>query len=173
MPNKKLDVLGVILSIVSAASGCPVSSIESKSRKRDVVIPRHMYRYYANKYTDYSLSAISSYIGGTHADVIHSSKEVNKILDSKESPYYEWTIRVENLLRDELVEYTRFFFRAVQIVESHKQEIKPLNFYIKVIEDLTKDVHYILATNAIADEARAKILKDLESSRNFYEFVKK
>lgn len=173
MATKKLDILGAILSVVSIASGCTVKNIEGGSRERLIVIPRHMYRYYAKKYTDYSLTAISSYIGGTHADIIRSVKEVRKIITAQEAPYYEWTVRIEELLREELTEYTRFFYRATQIIEMHKHTKKPLDFYMNVIDDLTKDVHYILATNAIADESRAEILKSLETSNDFYEFIKK
>ncbi|MFA9290077.1 MAG: chromosomal replication initiator protein DnaA [Solirubrobacteraceae bacterium] len=66
-----------IQQVISDYLKVPIESIQSKTRKRDVVQARHLSMYFAKKYTNSSLSSIGSKIGKRdHATVLHACKTV-------------------------------------------------------------------------------------------------
>ncbi|RLD62742.1 MAG: chromosomal replication initiator protein DnaA [Bacteroidetes bacterium] len=61
----------------------PVSLINSKTRKREIVQARQIAMYFAKSLTKQSLSTIGAKIGGKdHATVLHACKTVNNLIDT-------------------------------------------------------------------------------------------
>ena len=55
--------------------------LKSKSRKKEIVMARHVAMYLAKKYTNHSLKSIGYYCGGRdHSTVIHALQTVNDML---------------------------------------------------------------------------------------------
>jgi chromosomal replication initiator protein len=57
--------------------------LESKSKKRSIVHPRHIAMYLCRTFTDYSLEAIGKAFNRDHASVIHSIAKIKKEMDEK------------------------------------------------------------------------------------------
>jgi len=68
----KAVTIELIKTIVSEHYNIPVTELVSKSRKKNVVLPRQMAIYLARKYTDQSLQAIGRSFNRYHATIIHS-----------------------------------------------------------------------------------------------------
>jgi chromosomal replication initiator protein len=56
--------------------------IKSKSRKKEIVIPRQMAMYFAKEFTDLSLVMIGTYLGRDHSTVIHAISSVENMRDT-------------------------------------------------------------------------------------------
>lgn len=84
-----------ILSTVSAASGVYRQDILSKSRRREVVLSRHLIAYYCYCKKIGSLSWIGKKIGNKdHSTVIHAKNGIEDLLQVKDNnlmPLYEIT----------------------------------------------------------------------------------
>lgn len=60
-----------------------LESLKSKTRKKEVVMARHVAMYLAKQYTNHSLKSIGHYCGGRdHSTVIHALQAVNDMLDT-------------------------------------------------------------------------------------------
>lgn len=82
--TKKEITLDYIKTVVCQAMNVDVSSLESKSRKRDIVQARQVAMYFAKSLTkNYSLQHIGSHIAGRdHSTVLHSCKAVANLMDT-------------------------------------------------------------------------------------------
>lgn len=61
----------------------PLESIKSKTRKKAIVIARHVAMYLAKQYTKHSLKSIGQYCGGRdHSTVIHALQTVKDMLET-------------------------------------------------------------------------------------------
>jgi len=80
--NKGISIEG-IQELVSEQFSIPVEQLNSKSRKRNVVIARQLSMYLAKQYTKNSLKAIGNYFGGKdHSTVIYSCNAIKDLLDT-------------------------------------------------------------------------------------------
>ena len=69
-----------IIETVCDHFGLETSSIQTKSRKREVVQARQIAMYLAKEYTDYSVARIGKLIGDRdHATVLHAFKTVKEL----------------------------------------------------------------------------------------------
>lgn len=82
--SKKEITLDYIKTVVCQAMNVNISSLESKSRKRDIVQARQVAMYFAKSLTkNYSLQHIGAHIAGRdHSTVLHSCKAVANLMDT-------------------------------------------------------------------------------------------
>lgn len=74
-----------ILNLVISTFGIDMKSINSKSRKREIVLARQAAMYLCKQYTTQSVSRIGTIIGGRdHATVLHAIKNVGDLLQTDE-----------------------------------------------------------------------------------------
>ena len=70
-----------ILNLVIGTFGVDMKSINSKSRKREIVLARQAAMYLCKQYTTQSVSRIGTVVGGRdHATVLHAIKNVEDLL---------------------------------------------------------------------------------------------
>lgn len=70
-----------ILNIVIGKFGVDMKSVNSKSRKREIVLARQAAMYLCKQYTTQSVSRIGTVVGGRdHATVLHAIKNVEDLL---------------------------------------------------------------------------------------------
>lgn len=81
---KKEITLDYIKTVVCQSMNVDVTSLESKSRKRNIVQARQVAMYFAKSLTkNYSLQHIGSHIAGRdHSTVLHSCKAVANMMDT-------------------------------------------------------------------------------------------
>ncbi|MGE0087173.1 MAG: chromosomal replication initiator protein DnaA [Desulfococcaceae bacterium] len=70
--QSKTITIDLIKDLVSEHYNIPVAELVSKSRKKNVVLPRQMAIYLARKYTDQPLQSIGRSFNRYHATIIHS-----------------------------------------------------------------------------------------------------
>lgn len=81
--NKPEITVDYIQKIVCDYFNMPIDSLQTKTRKREVVQARQIAMYFSKNLTKNSLSAIGSLIGSKdHATVLHACKTVNNLLDT-------------------------------------------------------------------------------------------
>jgi len=167
---EQLEVLHLIMSTVSKATFIPIHFIKSKWRKREVVIARQMYHYYANKYTKCSLASIAKVTHSpSHSSVIHSRGEVIKILENKELPYYIWTEKIEGIMFSKLQYINNPKERVVNLIAAMKDEYDTATFYEQLIEALQADLEYVRASDDIKGPKEVAILGIRE---HMYDYLK-
>ena len=72
-----------ILNLVIGTFGVDMKSINSKSRKREIVLARQAAMYLCKQYTTQSVSRIGTIVGGRdHATVLHAIKNVGDLLQT-------------------------------------------------------------------------------------------
>jgi len=77
----EFDELNTIIKVVCKYFGMSIETMESKTRKRYVVIPRQFIHYFARFKTAHSLSVIGSMAGQKdHSTVSSSIKTINDLL---------------------------------------------------------------------------------------------
>nr|WKN40393.1 chromosomal replication initiator protein DnaA [Tunicatimonas sp. TK19036] len=73
----------MIIKTVARYYNITVSDLKSKTRKKEVVVPRQIAMYLSKEYTKHSLKAIGYHYGGRdHATVIHSCRSVQEQMKS-------------------------------------------------------------------------------------------
>ncbi len=81
--EKKVITIDEIIKKVSDYYGVEVSAINTRSRKREVVLVRQISMYLAKKYLDMSTSKIGQYVGDRdHATVLHACKTITNLADT-------------------------------------------------------------------------------------------
>ena len=81
--EKKNITIDDIIKTVSGYYGVEVSAINTRSRKREVVLVRQVSMFLAKKYLDMSTSKIGQYVGNRdHATVLHACKTVANLADT-------------------------------------------------------------------------------------------
>lgn len=86
-----------ILIMVSYVTGVPISQIRSRSRKGDVPIARHLVNHFSRKH--YTLASITGLTGYDHSTILHSSKVIYNILETKYPQiHYDWIMTIKNRL---------------------------------------------------------------------------
>lgn len=72
-----------ISSVVSRTFSTPIFDIVGKSRRREIVVARHIIFYFACKYTDMGLISIGEFIGNRdHSTVINARNKVTYDVDN-------------------------------------------------------------------------------------------
>jgi chromosomal replication initiator protein len=72
-----------ISKVVCDYFNMPVDSLQTKTRKREIVQARQITMYFSKNLTKYSLASIGSQIGNKdHATVLHACKTVNNLKDT-------------------------------------------------------------------------------------------
>ena len=81
--EKKTITIDEIIKTVADYYGVEVSAINTRSRKREVVLVRQVAMYLAKKHLDLSTSKIGQYVGNRdHATVLHACKTVTNLADT-------------------------------------------------------------------------------------------
>ena len=81
--EKKVITIDEIIRTVADYYGVEVSAINTRSRKREVVLVRQVSMYLAKKHLDLSTSKIGQYVGDRdHATVLHACKTVTNLADT-------------------------------------------------------------------------------------------
>jgi len=81
--NKHEITIDYIQKIVCDYFNMPVDSLQSKTRKREVVQARQIAMFFSKNMTKSSLASIGSQIGRKdHATVLHACKTVNNLIDT-------------------------------------------------------------------------------------------
>ena len=81
--EKKTITIDDIIKTVSDYYGIECNAINTRSRKREVVLVRQVAMYLAKKHLDMSTSKIGKYIGDRdHATVLHACKTVANLADT-------------------------------------------------------------------------------------------
>ena len=81
--EKPALTIKTILKTVSDFYGVEISAINTRSRKREVVLVRQVAMYLAKKYLDLSTAKIGLYIGNRdHATVLHACKTVTNLCET-------------------------------------------------------------------------------------------
>ena len=82
--NTKREVsIDYIQKVVCSYFEIPVDSIQTKTRKREIVQARQVAMFFSKNLTKASLATIGSQIGGKdHATVLHACKTVNNLLET-------------------------------------------------------------------------------------------
>ena len=81
--EKKAITIDDIIKKVSDYYGVEVNAINTRSRKREVVLVRQVAMYLAKKHLDMSSSKIGKYIGDRdHATVLHACKTITNLADT-------------------------------------------------------------------------------------------
>lgn len=71
--------------VVTEYFNISLESIKSKTRKKEIVIARHVAMYLAKQYTNHSLKYIGDYCGGRdHSTVLHAIQAVNGMLATEQ-----------------------------------------------------------------------------------------
>ena len=82
--------------VVTEYFNISLESIKSKTRKKEIVIARHVAMYLAKQYTNHSLKSIGNYCGGRdHSTVLHAIQAVNDMLATE----HHFKISVEEIMR--------------------------------------------------------------------------
>ena len=81
--EKKSVTIDNIIKTVSEYYGVEVSAINTRSRKREVVLVRQVAMFLAKKHLDMSTSKIGQYIGNRdHATVLHACKTITNLAET-------------------------------------------------------------------------------------------
>lgn len=106
---------------------CLPSKIDSKSRKRNVVIMRQVAHYLGWKHHSGSLYEIGSDLGGKdHATVLHSKKQIENAIDTGE---YFLDTKIEQIVKD-----CEALAKDMQMAETRKNnELEMNNFECEFI----------------------------------------
>ena len=81
--EKKTLTIEEIIKKVSDYYGVEPESINTRSRKREVVLVRQVAMYFAKKYLDLSTAKIGLYVGNRdHATVLHACKTISNLADT-------------------------------------------------------------------------------------------
>ncbi|MDR0414244.1 MAG: chromosomal replication initiator protein DnaA [Prevotellaceae bacterium] len=77
----------------------PVDSVQSKTRKREIVQARQIAMYFSKSMTKTSLASIGAQIGGkNHATVVHACKTINNLMETDRN-FFEMVNNIEKKLR--------------------------------------------------------------------------
>lgn len=77
------DKIDRILFLVNREFRTTTAMLKTKSRKREIVGPRHIAMFFISRYTKLSLESVGSIFGHyDHSTVIHAKKTVNNLMDT-------------------------------------------------------------------------------------------
>ena len=105
-PKQGVEFISTILDIVSKHQNIPVTTIYSRTRKREIVFARQLAMTLSKELTNCSLEKIGLVIGNKdHATVLHAKKTIRNLSDTD-----------SNILGT----YNNLYFKAIsQIKEQH------------------------------------------------------
>lgn len=135
--DKRVSLLDFILKTVAEVSEQSEDRLKARTKKKEVVIARHLYRYFSRKYTRYSLAAIGEITGNDHATTLHGIKETKQIVAAKEHPYYSWYITIDGRLQKEISITSDFLLNAVGFVNSLDEIKEQVPFYETLVKEFT------------------------------------
>ena len=84
------EQMSIIANAVKELTGYDVTVglMMGRSRKREVVVARHIFMYLMRKRKEnFSLASIGAHLGKDHATVLHGNKTVSNMLDTNDWPY--------------------------------------------------------------------------------------
>jgi len=99
--EKNLELQELIFNAIESALEIDSRSIQSSSRKRDVVEARHIFMYLMAERTHKSLEKIGKIVNRAHSSVIHAKKQTEALIITNKdfrSKYYMIINRLENSL---------------------------------------------------------------------------
>lgn len=104
-PLKRYEPIETVADIVCQETNVGMDLIRKKTRKRYVVIARHLICFFGRKCTRLSLTEIGNFIGGRdHTTVIHGGNHIKDMLDTRDPEISEYvakiTVRLEEKGQD-------------------------------------------------------------------------
>lgn len=83
LPHEDIEVgIDAIMEEVARYFGLSVEALKSKSRKKEIVVPRQIAMYLCKEYTNFSLKSIGYHFGGRdHSTVIHAVQNISELRD--------------------------------------------------------------------------------------------
>lgn len=87
----------MIRNFISSQYKVSIDELQSKSRKRNITVPRQIAMYLTRKYTDLSLADIGGLYRRDHSTVMYAIKTVTKILSQKTSKGQQIEMLCKNL----------------------------------------------------------------------------
>jgi chromosomal replication initiator protein len=81
LPHEDIEVgIDTIMEEVARYFGLSVEALKSKSRKKEIVVPRQIAMYLCKEYTNFSLKSIGYHFGGRdHSTVIHAVQNISEL----------------------------------------------------------------------------------------------
>lgn len=77
------DITRIIDQTVSEVMKIPVDMLRKRTRKRDIVYPRHLAMFFYQRKTQMTCGEIGENLGGyDHATVLHAFKNVNNLRET-------------------------------------------------------------------------------------------
>lgn len=103
-----------IQQLVCIGEGIDPNTLQTTTRKREVVFARQLVMYFLRKHTNNTLLLASSYYNKDHATCLHSVKVINNLIDTDKSirnkvTAYEYKFKAlidfeENIITDKIIE---------------------------------------------------------------------
>jgi len=83
--DAKLTIQDFTLKLLCEGENVPITLVRTRTRKREVVIIRHMFYALLRENSSLSLDAIGSVFNVDHATVSHGAARIKDLLDTKDS----------------------------------------------------------------------------------------
>lgn len=100
-PLKRYETIEEIAQIVCEETNIGLDLVRGRSRKRYIVIARHLIAYFSRKCTRLSLSEIGNFIGGVdHTTVIHGSTHIGDLLETHDPEVSEFVAKITTRLEE-------------------------------------------------------------------------
>ena len=108
-----------IMELVADVTGITVLNIKSKSRKREIVSARHIFNYFAYKYTINSYSKIGIYLGGRDHSTVLTSKDTCMDLVKHDKPFRR--------VFEDVEKHFKLKYGSVDIIKKRQAYTSPFN----------------------------------------------
>lgn len=87
-----------VATAVSFCSGFSISELKAKTKKWDVVSARNIFCYICKEKKKVTLSAIGKYLNKDHTTIMHSVKQVKKLIESDDEIIVQLLNKTLNIL---------------------------------------------------------------------------
>jgi chromosomal replication initiation ATPase DnaA len=78
--HEKIDIKD-LMNIVCDVIGVPIKSLSSKSRKRELVVARHLISYFGVSVSAQTLTSIGAQMNKDHTTIIHGRETIKDLLE--------------------------------------------------------------------------------------------
>lgn len=100
-PLKRYEQIEKVAEIVCEETNVGLDLIRKKTRKRYVVVARHLIAFFGRKCTRLSLSEIGNFIGGVdHTTVIHGATHIKDMLETRDPEVSEYVAKITMRLEE-------------------------------------------------------------------------
>jgi hypothetical protein len=82
-----------LTKIVSKRCGVPIDAIKNKSRIRELILPRQIICFFAQRFIEVGVSYTGTFLHRDHSTIIHSAQAAEDQVDT-DKRYRDWVIRI-------------------------------------------------------------------------------